>query len=189
MKKPGERHEHSPGRAAETPSTYHRRARNHTMTTLLHAPCPVQPEGPDDASDWLSDETEPFHPSLADEAYDLAYRLERDGEPLRRIGPGPVPEEVATALYRGSRAGREARQRAEARAMGRMAGLLTGSSEPPSGLSPHEAASYRAGFAEGALEDELGFDAWVREMESGRLDDAFADPIRDDEIYPAGCVS
>jgi hypothetical protein len=150
----------------------------------------VQPE-------TLQDETEPFNPSAAEEAYDTGYRLARDGE-IGRYHPFPrtpgriVPGDVQLSFLRGRHEGHVARCVVEARELGYESARLAGISEPPMGMSDREKAAYREGYAEGEDEDARAFEAWVASMEADRLDWAYRDGdsiVSERDIYPMGCVS
>jgi hypothetical protein len=150
------------------------------MSTLLDIPRPVQSGFPRIAETTPDDE--PFHPSPVDLAYDLGYRLARDGEtPATPPGPGAV----RWAFVRGRQAGSDARAAYE---LGYALGWQTELSHPPGGYSEGEAAEFRRGFSAGkaAFEDDREWLAWLASVESDRMDDAFGADITDADVYPMG---
>lgn len=116
------------------------------------------------------DENEPFNPSPEDEAYDLGYRLARDGEsplcPYRTTG-------LNMRFVVGRIDGTRVREVAEAFRLGEDLGYRTGISEPPAGFSADEKAAYRRGFAVGyaRFEEEREFEAWVASEEEWRTEE------------------
>jgi hypothetical protein len=133
-------------------------------------------------------EPEPFHPSEADQAYDLAFAAARIGEPARFRGRSPLE---GAAHLRGTREGTLLFEASQARQLGFAMGYETAICEPPAGFGPHEAAAYREGFAAGLAEFESDreFEAWVASKELERAELAPSGPIGDHDIYQPGCVS
>lgn len=158
------------------------------MKTLSHARPPVQPTAAGPAGPELPPEAdEPYTPSPEDLAYDTGYTIGlEDG---RYRVPAHWTGAMSLRYANGWHEGRLRREAGAARQLGETLGHAAGPPGPPSGLGPHEAAAFRAGFAEGLarFEAERAEDAHIDELalEAQGREYGFTDL----DAWPAGCVS
>lgn len=164
-------------------------------------PVEVEPTpGPLDGLDWTEDGepfARPFEPTEGDLAYWTAFCAARNGEPGRidKKGRFYVGDAVMLRWCRGTAEGTKARESAEAYDLGYALGLTTGISEAPLGYAAHERNAFAQGFSDAAHEVDAEFhaqreaDAWDASIEFDRQAEAFGGGVRDEDVYPSGCVS
>ena len=172
------------------------------VLTLQHASVPVQmiaivglPERrrhdayePAPSPTW---DAEPFHPSPEDQAYEMGYQLGRDGDGDHTIRCPFACAALSWQFVLGRARGRQAREVAEARALGYELGLLEGPSEAPGGYSTPEDQAYREGYAVGigVVEGIAEADAWLDLVHDEAMARHFSTELSDADVYPLGCVS